>query len=139
MVDISSPSVVSNTPDAEVIDICQRLVRIDSSNYGANGARGETEVADVVAELLAEIGVTSTRYSAVEGRPCLVADWVPEGTDTSRPFLLLHGHSDVVPAAAEDWTVDPFSGEIRDGFLWGRGTLDTVSYTHLTLPTIYSV
>ena len=118
MVDISSPSVVSNTPDAEVIDICQRLVRIDSSNYGANGARGETEVADVVAELLAEIGVTSTRYSAVEGRPCLVADWAPEGTDTSRPFLLLHGHSDVVPAAAEDWTVDPFSGEIRDGFLW---------------------
>ena len=136
MVDISSPSVVSNTPDAEVIDICQRLVRIDSSNYGANGARGETEVADVVAELLAEIGVTSTRYSAVEGRPCLVADWVPEGTDTSRPFLLLHGHSDVVPAAAEDWTVDPFSGEIRDGFLWGRGTLDMKDFLAMILSAI---
>ncbi|WP_130865701.1 M20/M25/M40 family metallo-hydrolase [Acidipropionibacterium timonense] len=125
-----------DAPDAEVVDICRRLVRIDSSNFGPDGARGEAEVTDVVATLLEEIGVVSARYEAVEGRPCLVADWVPEGTDRSRPFLLLHGHSDVVPAAAEDWSVDPFGGQIKDGFLWGRGTLDMKGFLAMVLSAV---
>ena len=46
------------------------------------------------------------------------------GTDSSRPALLLHGHLDVVPAAAKDWTYDPFAAEIHDGMIWGRGAVD---------------
>ena len=47
-----------------------------------------------------------------------------EGTDPSADALLLHGHLDVVPAEAADWSVHPFSGEIRDGVVWGRGAVD---------------
>jgi acetylornithine deacetylase/succinyl-diaminopimelate desuccinylase-like protein len=47
-----------------------------------------------------------------------------EGSDPSRPALVLHGHTDVVPAQAADWSVDPFGGEERDGVLWGRGAVD---------------
>jgi acetylornithine deacetylase/succinyl-diaminopimelate desuccinylase-like protein len=47
-----------------------------------------------------------------------------EGADTSRPGLVVHGHIDVVPANAADWSVDPFAAEIRDGMIWGRGAVD---------------
>jgi acetylornithine deacetylase/succinyl-diaminopimelate desuccinylase-like protein len=47
-----------------------------------------------------------------------------EGQDQNRPGLVVHGHLDVVPANAGDWSVDPFSGVIKDGFLWGRGAVD---------------
>jgi len=47
-----------------------------------------------------------------------------EGADSSRPALLIHGHLDVVPADPADWRVHPFSGEIRDGCVWGRGAVD---------------
>ncbi len=47
-----------------------------------------------------------------------------EGTDTSRPALLIHGHLDVVPADAADWRVHPFSGEITEDCVWGRGAVD---------------
>lgn len=125
-----------NAAEAEVVPICQDLVRIDSSNYGPRGARGEDEVARLVAGLLAEIGVEARLYEEQPGRPCLVAEWAPEGTDASRPALLLHGHSDVVPAEGADWQLDPFSGEIRDGYLWGRGALDMKGYLAMVLSAI---
>ena len=46
------------------------------------------------------------------------------GRDAARPALLVHGHLDVVPANAPDWRHDPFSGEIADGCVWGRGAID---------------
>jgi acetylornithine deacetylase/succinyl-diaminopimelate desuccinylase-like protein len=126
----------ADSPDAEVVPICQELVRIDSSNYGPSDARGETEVARLVAGLLSEIGVRSRIYESEPGRATLVAEWAPEGTDMSRPALLLHGHSDVVPAVADDWSIDPFSGELRDGCLWGRGALDMKGYLAMVLSAI---
>ena len=47
-----------------------------------------------------------------------------EGEDTSRAGLLIHGHLDVVPAQASDWTHDPFAGEVVDDCVWGRGAVD---------------
>lgn len=67
-----------------------------------------------VAGLLDEIGVGVTLHESEPGRVTLVAEWAPEGTDTSRPALLLHGHSDTVPFEAADWTHHPLSGEIHD-------------------------
>ncbi len=119
-----------------MVAICRDLIRIDSSNYGPQGSRGEAEVARLVAGLLAEIGVRATVYESEPGRVTLVADWAPEGTDMSRPVLLLHGHSDVVPADAQDWTLPPFSGEIRDDCLWGRGALDMKGYLAMVLSVI---
>ena len=47
-----------------------------------------------------------------------------EGTDRSLPALIVHGHLDVVPAFKEEWSVDPFGAEIKDGMIWGRGAVD---------------
>src|SRR5690606_39770782 len=47
-----------------------------------------------------------------------------DGTEPDRDAVLVHGHLDVVPAEPADWQVHPFSGEVRDGVLWGRGAVD---------------
>ena len=61
----------------------------------------------------------------------VVARW--GGAAAAEPGLLLHGHLDVVPAAAEDWQVDPFSGEIQDGYVWGRGAVDMKDFDAMLL------
>jgi acetylornithine deacetylase/succinyl-diaminopimelate desuccinylase-like protein len=59
-----------------------------------------------------------------------------EGADRNRPALLIHGHLDVVPASAEDWTVAPFSGEVQDGCVWGRGAVDMKDMDAMTLAVV---
>jgi len=59
-----------------------------------------------------------------------------EGTDPSADALLLHGHLDVVPAEARDWSVHPFSGEIRDGVVWGRGAVDMKNMDAMILAVV---
>lgn len=103
---------------SEVTAILHRLLRIDTSNPG----KVERPAAEAVAELLAEVGIESQLLEGAPGRTNLIAR-IP-GLDPSRPALLIHGHLDVVPAVASEWTVDPFSGELRDGCLWGRGAVD---------------
>ena len=58
------------------------------------------------------------------------------GRDRSRPALVVHGHLDVVPAVAEDWSVDPFAGEICDGMLWGRGAVDMKNMDAMILASV---
>lgn len=112
------------TPTAqdEVVGICRDLLRIDTSNYGDNAGPGERGAAEYVAAALAEVGLEPQVFESSPGRASVVARI--EGADPSRPALVLHGHTDVVPAEAADWTVDPFAGEERDGLLWGRGAVD---------------
>jgi acetylornithine deacetylase/succinyl-diaminopimelate desuccinylase-like protein len=75
-----------------------------------------------VAELLTDLGYDPQVYESAPGRASTVVR-IP-GRDRTAPALLVHGHLDVVPAAAEDWSFDPFAGEVRDGHVWGRGALD---------------
>ena len=110
------------TAQDEVVGICQDLLRIDTSNYGAEGGPGERKAAEHVAGLLAEVGLDPELFESAPGRASVVARL--EGADPTRPALVLHGHTDVVPAAADDWTVPPFAGEEIDGLLWGRGAVD---------------
>ena len=105
----------------EVISICQRLIRIPSVNYG-DGKGDESAIASTVVELLAEVGIASKIYESAPGRCNVIA--TIEGLDAKRPGLVLHGHLDVVPANAQDWSVEPFAAEIRDGMIWGRGAVD---------------
>jgi acetylornithine deacetylase/succinyl-diaminopimelate desuccinylase-like protein len=107
--------------EEEVVAICQDLIRIPSVNYG-EGKGDEKAVADYVVSSLAEVGISAEIIESAPNR-CNVIATIP-GTDPNRPGLILHGHLDVVPANAEDWQVDPFSGEIRDGSIWGRGAVD---------------
>ena len=121
-------------PAAEVVEVCRELIRMDTTNYGDQDGPGERKAAEYVAGLLDEVGIESRIYESEPGRASVMAQW--GGAPGDRPGLLLHGHLDVVPAAAEDWQVDPFSGEIRDGYLWGRGAVDMKDFDAMLLSIV---
>ncbi|MEO8095979.1 MAG: M20/M25/M40 family metallo-hydrolase, partial [Pseudolysinimonas sp.] len=111
--------------DAELEDtarIARDLIRFRTVNWGMGKSEGETEAAEYIAAELTRLGLKPQLFDSQPGRTSLVAR--VEGADPSRPALVLHGHLDVVPAVGDDWSVDPFGGEIRDGMLWGRGAVD---------------
>lgn len=107
--------------EGDVVTLCQELIRIPSVNYG-EGKGDEKAAAEYVVSKLAEVGITSKIYESAPLRTSVVARI--EGTDASRRGLVVNGHIDVVPANAADWSVDPFSGVIKDGCVWGRGAVD---------------
>jgi acetylornithine deacetylase/succinyl-diaminopimelate desuccinylase-like protein len=113
---------LARTAQDEVLGICQDLLRIDTSNYGDGSGPGERAAAEYVMGSLTEVGLDPELVESAPGRSSVVVR-LP-GEDSSRGALVLHGHLDVVPAQASDWTVDPFGGEERDGLLWGRGAVD---------------
>jgi acetylornithine deacetylase/succinyl-diaminopimelate desuccinylase-like protein len=119
-------------PAAEVVEICRDLIRIDSTNDGTDQGPGERKAAEHVAALLDEVGIASTLLESRPGRTTLVARI---GDGPGEP-LLVHGHLDVVPADAHDWTVHPLSGEIQDGYLWGRGAVDMKDFDAMALSVI---
>lgn len=122
-------------PTDEVIGLCQDLLRIDTTNTGDNDTSvGERRAAEYVAEKLAEVGIDSVLYESAPRRANLVAR-IP-GTDRTRPGLLVHGHLDVVPADADEWSVHPLSGELRDGYLWGRGAIDMKDFDAMMLAVV---
>lgn len=102
--------------------IAQDLIRFDTSNYGEGRSNGEEEAAEYLAAHLERLGLCVERVDAAPGRRSIVTR-VP-GRDPSKPALVVHGHTDVVPAIADDWSVDPFGGVVKDGMLWGRGAVD---------------
>ncbi len=106
----------------EAVEICQRLIQMDTSNFGNNQCNGEIEAAKYVVALLEEVGLSPKIYESAPGRANVIVR-IP-GRDSSLPALIVHGHLDVVPAIKEDWSVDPFGGEIIDGMIWGRGAVD---------------
>ncbi|WP_236653358.1 M20/M25/M40 family metallo-hydrolase [Streptacidiphilus melanogenes] len=120
--------------EAEVAELCRDLIRIDTSNYGDNSGPGERAAAEYVAEKLAEFGLQPQIIESTKGRASTVARI--EGEDRSRPALLIHGHTDVVPANADDWTHHPFAGEIADGMVWGRGAVDMKDMDAMTLAVV---
>lgn len=105
----------------DVVTLCQELIRIPSVNYG-EGKGDEKAAADFVAAKLAEVGIKATQYESAPNRVSVVARI--EGRNPALPGLVVNGHLDVVPANAADWSVDPFSGVIKDGCIWGRGAVD---------------
>ncbi|HKY56755.1 MAG TPA: M20/M25/M40 family metallo-hydrolase [Aeromicrobium sp.] len=124
-------------PDAEVVEICRDLVRIDTSNYGDGSGPGERAAAEYVATQLAEVGIDAEIIESEPGRANVVAHWgAPRGESGGRPGLLLHGHLDVVPAFADQWRVDPFAAEIVDGYLYGRGTVDMKDFDAIVLSVV---
>ncbi|CAB4677298.1 unannotated protein [freshwater metagenome] len=119
--------------EEECISICQEMIRIPSVNFG-DGVGDERSMADYVAKKLAEVGIDSELIVTGENRVNVVAKIV--GVDQDRPGLVVHGHLDVVPASADDWTLDPFGGEIKDGYLWGRGAVDMKDMDAMILATV---
>ncbi|WP_417553925.1 M20/M25/M40 family metallo-hydrolase [Microbacterium sp.] len=118
----------------EVARIARDLIRIDTSNYGGGRANGEREAAEYVGDKLASLGLKPEFYEPVPRRTNVMAR-VP-GRNPDRPALVVHGHLDVVPAMAEDWSVDPFEGVVRDGMLWGRGAVDMKNMDAMILTAV---
>ena len=119
--------------ETEVIQICQDLIRIPSVNFG-DGVGDERAVAQYVVASLAQCGVVATIYESAPGRCNVIARI--KGRDSNRPGLVLHGHLDVVPVNADDWSVDPFCGDIIDGMIWGRGAVDMKNMDAMILATV---
>jgi acetylornithine deacetylase/succinyl-diaminopimelate desuccinylase-like protein len=107
--------------EEDCIQLLQELIRIPSVNHG-EGKGDEEAIAKYVAEKLAEVGINSELIETGPKRFNVVAR-IP-GADATRPGLVVHGHLDVVPANAADWSFDPFAGDIKDGYVRGRGAVD---------------
>lgn len=124
-----------NAPaEDEAVTICRDLLRIDTSNFGDDSGPGERRAAEMVAELLAEVGLEVHLLESAPGRSSVITRIA--GQDPTRPALVVHGHLDVVPAQAADWQVHPLSGEERDGCLWGRGAVDMKDMDAMILATV---
>lgn len=108
----------------EVVGLVSALIRFDTSNTGEpDTTKGEAECARWVAGQLREVGYEPIYLeSGAPGRGNVFVR-LP-GADRDRGALLIHGHLDVVPAEADDWSVHPFSGAVADGYVWGRGAVD---------------
>ena len=113
---------MTNHTSSSVTDLLSQLIQLDTTNTGDDDGPGERAAAEFAAERLTDAGLSPEIFEAAPQRSNVVTRW--SGTDSSRPPLLVHGHLDVVPAEARDWSVPPFSGEVRDGFVWGRGAID---------------
>ncbi|MFE4826610.1 M20/M25/M40 family metallo-hydrolase [Streptomyces sp. NPDC056672] len=132
-----TPIDTSAAPDTaafdEVVTFTSELIRIDTTNRGGGDCR-ERPAAEYVAERLADAGIEPRLLERTPGRTNVVARI--EGTDPSADALLVHGHLDVVPAEPADWTLHPFSGEVRDGVVWGRGAIDMKNMDAMVLSVV---
>ncbi len=121
----AAPGAPAADDGEEAVRLLQELVRIDTINPPAPGSgkenAGETALCRRVRQVLAADGIPSEIYESAPGRGNLVARL--RGTGAKKPLLLM-AHVDVVGVDRALWSADPLSGEIRDGFLWGRGALD---------------
>ena len=109
--------MVATSFGEEVSGLLSRLIQVDTTNPPGN----ETAAAELLREYLEANGVACELHARVPERANLVARIPGSGEGSS---LLLLGHTDVVLADASEWSVPPFSGEVRNGEIWGRGALD---------------
>src|SRR5919201_3805351 len=116
----------------EVTQLLRRLIRLDTVNPPGN----ETAAAELLRDYLAESGVESELYAKVPERANLVARLPGRGEG---PSLLFLSHTDTVLADPSEWRVDPWSGELRDGEVWGRGALDMKGEVAVSAVTIASL
>jgi len=110
------------------LDILRDLIRIDTSNPPGN----EILAARYARDLLKKEGIESEILESAPGRGNLIARLKGDG---SKPNLVLLGHLDVVPADPKEWDVPPFSAEMKDSELWGRGSLDMKSLVAMEIET----
>jgi acetylornithine deacetylase/succinyl-diaminopimelate desuccinylase-like protein len=117
----------------EVVELASELIRIDTTNTGdPETVTGEREAAEYVAAKLTEVGFEIEMVESGAPRRDNVFCRL-KGADPSRGALLVHGHLDVVPADASEWSVHPFSGAVQDGYVWGRGAVDMKDMVAMTI------
>jgi len=108
--------------EQEVTDLLSKLISINTTNPPGN----EIEAAKYLAEDLKKDGFACELFESAPGRGSVVTRLKGTG---EKPSLLLLSHLDVVAANPKEWSVDPFSGLVKEGFVWGRGALDMKGMT----------
>ncbi|NYE96426.1 acetylornithine deacetylase/succinyl-diaminopimelate desuccinylase-like protein [Psychromicrobium silvestre] len=118
----------------DVAELCAELIRFDTSNFGEGKSHGEHKIAEFIAQKLEQAGYQPMILGPNLERSSVLLR-VP-GTERHLPGLLVHAHLDVVPAEAEQWSRDPFSGLIEDGYIHGRGACDMKDMVAMTMVTL---
>ena len=108
-------------------ELLQSLIRNECVNDGTPESGYETRNADLLQTYLEGAGLDVARFEKQEGRASIVARI--EGSEPDAPSLCLMGHTDVVPVNPDGWSREPFSGEVLDGEVWGRGAIDMLNIT----------
>ena len=117
--------------------IARDLIRFDTTNYGGGKSNGEADAAEYVSAYLTGLGLSPEMFESEPGRVSVIAR--VEGSDRSKPALVVHGHTDVVPAQPDNWSVDPFGGVVKDGMLWGRGAVDMKNMDAMMLTALEDI
>jgi acetylornithine deacetylase/succinyl-diaminopimelate desuccinylase-like protein len=123
------PTQIIHSIRNEVTELLQKLIRIDTTNPPGN----ETPAAHFLEQ---ELGKDGFECEIIESRPCRGSLITRLKGTGEGPNLLLLSHLDVVAANPAEWSVPPFSGTIKDGFVYGRGTLDMKSMTAIEIMTL---
>lgn len=110
-------SLLTSIKEAEVIKLCQELVRIKSVNPPGD----ELPLAEYIASTLKRFGLEVELVNHSPNRASVIARLKSPG---EKPGLLYNGHLDTVPIGAQKWVHDPFSAEVAEGKIWGRGAVD---------------
>src|SRR5436190_3720375 len=120
----------------KVVDLLVQLIRFDTTSWGPGRSAGERPAAEWVVDQLEAVG-WSPQVLAPDDAPdrASVVLRIP-GMRRDLPGILVHGHLDVVPAAPDDWSVDPFEGAVEGGYVWGRGAADMKDMCAMTLATV---
>jgi acetylornithine deacetylase/succinyl-diaminopimelate desuccinylase-like protein len=113
--------------DPEVVDLLQSLIRNRCVNDGTPESGNEITSAELIAGLAVDAGADVETFEPVPGRASVVARI--EGSDPTAPSLCYLAHTDVVPVNEDNWSRDPFGGELVDGVVWGRGAVDMLNLT----------
>ena len=119
----------------EVVRLCSELIRIESTNTGDTARAPNGRPRSTWPAKLAEVGLEPTILESAPGRTSVIARFPAAGA-TDRDALLVHAHLDVVPADPDEWSVHPLSGEVRDGYVWGRGAVDMKDVDAMVLATV---
>ena len=113
--------------DPEVVDLLQQLIRNACVNDGTDASGHEAANAELLRTGLEGTGCDLETYEPLPGRASLVARI--EGSAPGAPALCYLAHTDVVPVNEDNWSHDPFGGELIDGEVWGRGAVDMLNIT----------
>jgi acetylornithine deacetylase/succinyl-diaminopimelate desuccinylase-like protein len=120
----------------DVIDLTRELIRIDSSNWGdSTETVGEAEAAEYCAAMLREVGYQPEIIITTSDTRRGVVLRIP-GSEPAASAIVVHGHLDVVPAIAQDWSHPPFAAEVDSGFIWGRGAVDMKNMDAMILAVV---
>ena len=119
------------TVENEAARLLSRYIQFDTTNPPGN----EAQALEFLAEVLAEQGFDPQIILSAPQRANLIVR-LPSRAEPTAPPILLHAHADVVPATSLDWSVPPFGGHIKDGYVWGRGALDDKGLGIIFLQTL---